>query len=100
MHVSYGPPGHKGVTQIMGLGYTELDALDVPSLPVVREIDKAHRTVGLIALATWAGGFVMGSNTAKNIGIGGLLAVVYVQMLKPKAKKATVAAPTSVQGWG
>lgn len=93
MRVEYGPPGHKGVTQIMGLG------ADAP-LAVVREISKSHRTVGILAAATWVGGFVMGSNTAKNIGIGGILAIVYAEMLKPKAALEQPTAPTDVQGWG
>lgn len=88
--IDYGPPGHKGVTQIMGLGA-------VP-LPVAKQISKAHKTVGLLAVATLAGGVVTGSSTARNMGIGGLLAIVYAQMLRPKA--APEVAPTSVQGWG
>ena len=97
MRVEYGPPGHKGVTQIMGLGAD----IVYPTITVAKEIDKAHRTVGLLAAATWVGGMVIGSSTAKNIGIGGLLAVVYVQMLKPKpAPPPLPPPPGSVQGWG
>lgn len=87
MRVEYGPPGHKGVTQIMGLGdYT---------LPQ----DKPSRLVGGLAAATLVVGAVVGSSTARNIGIGGVLAIIYVQMLK-KPVVAPVAAPNSVQGWG
>lgn len=95
MRIEYGPPGHKGVTQIMGLG-----ADPVAVVNVAKNMSKSHRTVGLLAAATWAGGMVMGSNTAKNIGIGGLLAIIYVEMLKPKVAAESPAAPTSVQGWG
>jgi hypothetical protein len=92
MQVEYGPPGHKGVTQIMGLGVA----------PSIATIDKNHRNVGLLALATWVGGAVMGSSTAKNIGIGGLLAVIYVQMLAKREEAADPAPlpPIDVQGWG
>jgi hypothetical protein len=88
MRIEYGPPGHKGVTQIMGLGVSPTD------------IDKNHRNVGLLAVATWIGGAVLGSNTAKNIGIGGLLAVVYVQVLAKREEAKTPLPPVDVQGWG
>lgn len=94
MRVDYGPPGHKGVTQIMGLG-----AYPAAVVSAARNIPKANRNVGLLATATWVGGMVLGSNTAKNIGIGGLLAIVYLEVLKPKPKPV-VPAPDSVQGWG
>lgn len=95
MQVKYGPPGHKGVTQIMGLGATGPVATSVALIPK----DKSMRYTGLLAIATWVGGAVMGSNTAKNIGIGGLLAVAYIQVLKKKPE-TTQPSPTSVQGWG
>ncbi len=95
MQVKYGPPGHKGVTQIMGLGATGPVATSVALIPK----DKPMRYTGLLAIATWVGGAVMGSNTAKNIGIGGLLAVAYIQVLKKKPEP-TQPPPTSVQGWG
>ena len=90
MQVSYGPPGHKGVTQIMGLGANPVTA--------TYSMARAHRSIGLLSAATWLGGVFLGSNTAKNIGIGGVLAVVYIQML---AKKPELPAPppTDVQGW-
>jgi hypothetical protein len=78
----------------MGLG------ADLP--PAVSSLvpqDKSMRYTGLLAAATWAGGMVMGSNTAKNIGIGGLLAVVYIQVLR-KRYAPPAEAPSSVQGWG
>jgi hypothetical protein len=91
MRIEYGPPGQKGVTQIMGLGAG-------PASQIVT-IDKNHRNAGLLAIATWIGGAVLGSNTAKNIGIGGLLAVAYVQVLAKREEKSAPA-PIDVQGWG
>jgi hypothetical protein len=97
--IEYGPPGHKGVTQIMGLGAASDVAALVPK-------DTAARNTGLLAAATWLGGLVIGNNTAKNIGIGGLLAVAYIQVLKRAAQKKQAAAlveiplPIDVQGWG
>jgi hypothetical protein len=97
MRVEYGPPGHKGVTQIMGLGASNGHLAKAESLIPQ---DKSSRTVGLLAAATIVGGMVLGSNTAKNLGFGGLLAVAYIQMLKPKPAKVLVDTPASVQGWG
>lgn len=93
MRVEYGPPGHKGVTQIMGLG-----ALDYGKGTSIIPADKPSRTVGLLALATYVGGSVLGVPTAKHLAIGGLLAIAYVQLLKPKPSSAPP--PSSVQGWG
>lgn len=90
MQVEYGPPGHKGVTQIMGLG---------GSPAALTEMDKTHRLVGLLSAATWLGGAVLGSSTAKNIGIGGVLAVVYIQVLYKKPVLVDMP-PVDVQGWG
>ena len=92
MQVEYGPPGHKGVTQIMGLG-----AIDYGKGASLIPTDKPSRTVGLLALATLAGGVVLGIPTAKHLAVGGLLALVYVQMLR---KPDVEPAPVSVQGWG
>jgi hypothetical protein len=98
MRIEYGPPGHKGVTQIMGLGAnSDIEAIKAGGVKAV--MDKPSRTVGLLSAATVVGGMVLGSSTARNIGIGGLLAVVYIQMLKPKAP-TTAVVPNSVQGWG
>lgn len=96
MQIIHGPPGHKGVTQIMGLGASSYPAKAVSLIPK----DKSSRTVGLMAATTVVGGMFFGSSTARNLGIGGLLAIVYVQMLKPKAGVVEEVSPVSVQGWG
>jgi hypothetical protein len=93
MHVSYGPPGHKGVTQIMGLG----DSASYGGKSLVPS-DKPSRTVGVLAALATVTGLAMGSSTVRNIGVGGVLAILYVQMLQPSPKPP--APPESVQGWG
>ena len=91
-HVSYGPPGHKGVTQIMGLGRLP----ELPEGPGLIPREKPNRITGGIALATTAFGLVTGSSTARNLGLGGLAAILYIQLLS----KSPEAMPTTVQGWG
>jgi hypothetical protein len=78
----------------MGLG---VDPSEIVSSAT--SMNKTHRNVGLLSIATWVGGMVMGSDTAKNIGIGGLLAIVYVEVLAKKYEPAPPA-PLDVQGWG
>ena len=94
-NIEFGPPGHKGVTQIMGLGSTEI-------LQVIPASEKPMRDVALGAAAVWAGGTVLGSNTMKNIAVGALLGVFMIRaMMKARAGGAAQApAIATVQGWG
>jgi len=93
MRVEFGPPGHKGVTQIMGLGAAVAEAKEfVPS-------DKPGRMVAGLAVVTYVAGAALGSNMAKNMGIGGLAAILLAQALKSGAVQAPEV-PKSVQGWG
>jgi len=94
MRIDYGPPGHKGVTQIMGLG-----AIDYGKGKSLIPTDKPSRTVGVLALATLVGGAVLGVPTARHLAVGGLLALVYVQLLK-KPEVEPLLAPVTVEGWG
>ena len=97
MRIDYGPPGHRGVTQIMGLG---ADPVDI--IVSVKTVSKTNRNVGLLALGTWIGGLLAGSNTAKNLGLGGLLAVGYIHVLNKKPEVVALPAipPVDLQGWG
>ena len=88
--IEYGPPGHKGVTQIMGLGDTNA----APTEPC--------RLVAGLAVLTYLGGAAVGSNFAKNVAIGGLGALLLTRALKSGAVKSPLPAvefPT-LQGWG
>jgi hypothetical protein len=95
MQVSYGPPGHKGVTQIMGLG-----AIELPEGPGLIPREKPNRITGGIALAATAFGLVTGSSTARNLGLGGLAAILYIQLLSKSPEAIPAVMPGSVQGWG
>ena len=95
MRVEYGPPGHKGVTQIMGLGATGPVAGYVSLVPE----DKSSRTVVGLAAATWLVGMFIGSSTVKNIAFGAVGAIAVVQLLKNRSD-APPAPPATVQGWG
>jgi hypothetical protein len=101
MRIDYGPPGHKGVTQIMGLGdaATEYTGSSVAASKAAVPQDRSGRVVGGLAAATWLLGAIMGSRTTKHLAMGGLVAVVASQMLKNQRPSAPVA-PTSTQGWG
>ena len=91
MRIEYGPPGHKGVTQIMGLG---ADGVTTPTDP--------SRLVAGFAILTYLGGAAVGSNFAKNVAIGGLGAILLTRALKSGAVKSPLPAvefPT-LQGWG
>ena len=70
MKVSYGPPGHRGVTQLMAVGADDFE---------LNKTEKMVKTGGLIAIGIWGLGMIMGSNTVKNIGFGGALALFGVQ---------------------
>lgn len=70
MQVSYGPPGHKGVTTMMAVGQTEYEAT------------HANRVVNkglFLAAAAWGVGYILGSKTIKHMGLGGFLALLAVR---------------------
>jgi hypothetical protein len=98
MQVSYGPPGHKGVTQIMGLGA----ASDIATIKAgVAAHVAPHKVVAGLSVLTYVVGAVVGSSMAKNMAIGGLGATLLAHALQSGAVKApALPLPTSVQGWG
>ena len=96
MKVNYGPPGHKGVTQIMGLGADALPGKVSEMLP-----GKAHRQVAGAAAGAWFLGLLMGSSRIQNIAIGGGLAIVAcAHLMKQEDLPNIEPLPTTVQGWG
>jgi hypothetical protein len=86
MRVEYGPPGHRGVTQIMGLGETSIAQKASPG-----------RLVAGGAALTYIAGMALGSNMAKNMGLGAGLALFALHALKQK--QPTQGTPQSIQGW-
>lgn len=90
MKVEFGPPGHKGVTQIMGLSLGDTPTSSTP---------RPHKIVAGAAVATWLLGAFVGSKTTKNVAIGGLGAILLATALR----NGTVETPevlTDIQGWG
>lgn len=61
MQISYGPPGQRGVTQLVAIGAAELE--ESPT-------DQAVNRGFWVGLAAWAFGGLIGSNTIRNMGAG------------------------------
>lgn len=78
--ISYGPPGHRGVTTLLAVGADEYES----------STDKAIRTGTLAAAGAVAAGVVAGSTFLKLGGMGALLALVAVRYAgrAPKAPAA------------
>lgn len=94
MKIEYGPPGHKGVTRIQGLGEANNSIITRP---------PPLQTTGGAAVATWLLGMLLGSNTLKNMGLGAGGAVLLVKTLQTRQAKEAVTPvkePLDVQGWG
>lgn len=77
MRISYGPSGHKGVTHLLAVGADDLDAVDDESKNVM------IGAVGVTAL-----GLLAGSSMVRNIGLGGVLALLGVRYLRSRHKVA------------
>jgi hypothetical protein len=70
--IEYGPPGVRGVTQIMGLGQTEYME------PAEMDAAAAIRNVGRFSAILWITGLVMSNSRLKDVGLGGLLSAIAV----------------------
>lgn len=96
MKVEFGPPGHKGVTQIMGLA-GNLPKVDLPLITEAAKQDP-HKVVGGLAAGAWALGALMGNKGLQHVSFGaGVATLLCWHLMKPSAP---VTAPTTVQGWG
>lgn len=101
MKINYGPPGHKGVTSIMGIGDTD-EVEKILALPP----DRPLKIVTVASMATWALGAATGRKDLQTLGLGASFAAFAIQMLQKrqetKQTEATLEAviPTDVQGWG
>jgi hypothetical protein len=81
MNVTYGPPGHKGVTQIMGLGTDEAEISNLKLKAEQYLPGKAHRQVAGFAAGAWLVGLLMGSSWLQSAAIGagaGILACAHL----------------------
>lgn len=91
MEVRYGPPGHKGVTQLMSVGSDDLEP----------RTKKVLRTASLLSIGVWALGLLSGSKAMKNVGFGAGLAAFGTRVALERARKVEVeTAPTAPQDAG
>jgi hypothetical protein len=72
IHVSYGPPGERGVTSIMGLGADEVAALS-------DKTDKALEKAGWIGVGIWSLGFLLNKKRLRDLGAGAAAASFLVK---------------------
>lgn len=81
MQVSYGPPGHKGVTHLMAVGADEYPPSEADRLVAF----GAAAGVGLLLL-----GLLTGSKRAFHVGVGASLATLpaYAASRRPRAVTA------------
>lgn len=77
VHVSWGPPGVRGVDTIIGLGADEVDALQSAT-------DAALTKAGWVSLAAWAIGVVANKKALRHAGLGGALVAFGVKHLASK----------------
>lgn len=87
--ISYGPPGHKGVSRLVAVGDADYDG----------KTDQAVKTGTYLAGVAVLAGVMIGSRTIRNLGAGAALALMGVRLAsKPKqVVQATAPAPSS--GW-
>lgn len=83
--ISYGPPGHRGVTRLLAVGDTEYDS----------PTDQAVTTGIALSGAAWLAGLVLGSSTLKSMGTGAGLALLGVRYLGRKKQVVAVTAPVA-----
>ena len=68
--IEYGPPGVRGVSHIMGLGQTEY--LE----PSEERMAQATRNIGRFSAALWLGGLLIGNDSMKYMGLGGVIVAI------------------------
>jgi hypothetical protein len=93
MKISYGPPGHKGVTQIMGLGADEAVVTEAPALKEKVEKylpGKSHQHVAGLAAGAWVVGLMLGSSRIQNMALGGGAAILLCAHLMKQEESAEV----------
>jgi len=71
MNISYGPPGARGVTQLMAVGADDIEHTAT---------DRAVKVGSLIGLAVLGYGLVAKHKCAKTLGLGAVVALLGVRM--------------------
>ena len=86
--ITYGPPGHRGVTQLMAVGADEFEG---------GHLDTAVKAGGLASLALWGFGFLTGNRAVQHVGLGAGLALFGVQLVSGRliARKVAVTQPAA-----
>lgn len=87
MKISYGPPGHQGVTKLMAVGADDYSG----------GLDQAVSKGGLVAVGVWGLGVLLGSQTLKHWGFGAGLALYGARLVAGRLgqQKVTVTAPAA-----
>jgi hypothetical protein len=75
--ISYGPPGHRGVTHLVAIGASELE--ETPT-------DHAVKVVGVAGAALFVAGFVIGGARVRSIGLGAALGALAIRALSTPGK--------------
>jgi hypothetical protein len=84
-HIEYGPPGHRGVTTIMGVGADPDDD----------KLQSTLKLAGWASVGLWTLGLVIGSRDLKMAGFGAACATFAVQLIgKPKEEPLVVQTQT------
>lgn len=82
VHVSYGPPGAKGVTSIMGVGADDVEPHPAPEL---------LRKAAIVGGAIWLIGVVLNKPTLRGAGLGTVAVGLGVRHLtEQELKKPTL----------
>lgn len=89
MEVKYGPPGHKGVTQLMSVGAEDADP----------RAERVLRTAGLLSIGAWVAGVLTGSSTLKHVGLGAGIATFGSRMALRGRRAVPVETAPSDTGW-
>lgn len=84
MRVSYGPPGAKGVTQLMAVDGADFDET---------KLEKAVKAGTVIAVGLAILGALGGGKTMRNAGLGGAAALVAVRWFATKTAVVPVTTP-------
>lgn len=94
MRIEHGPPGHKGVTQIMGL--SDIDIENIDPLRELVPVDRPMVAVRNATIASWLVGAVLGMDTVKTLSLGAGIALSAVHILNKKKELPPV---SSLQGY-
>ncbi len=87
--ISYGPPGHKGVSRLVAVGDADYDS----------RTDHAVKTGAYLAGVAVLAGLVIGSRTLRNLGAGAAAALLGVRWAAKPKQVVAAATPAPSSGW-